>query len=320
MAPPLVSVIIPTYNCAPYLGETIRSVFRQAYRHLEVIVVDGDSRDHTRAALAPYRDRIVWLQQEPRGIAAARNLGIQHAHGELIAFQDADDVWLPEKLKVQVRAFERHPDVALVFTDTMKFDDGGIVQESASGDMLRDWCREHGSPGSHVGYGSIYKELLVGNCIHTSSAVVRRSALDDVGVFDETFTTCEDYDLWLRIAQQYPVVYINRVFCHYRLRADGLSGAADTRQIRWGHDGIRVREKHQRNHWIPPAHQGFVREILSQRCCDLGYGYFSRNRFKDARSLFLRGLRHRRLPGHLSGMDESSTPWVTSSTTNNPVS
>src|SRR5262245_47622214 len=102
---PLVSVIIPTYNCAPYLSEAIDSVLLQAGVNMEIIVADDGSTDNTKEVLEKYGTRITYISQVPRrGASAARNLGIQHASGEFIAFQDADDIWFPKKLSTQLDA------------------------------------------------------------------------------------------------------------------------------------------------------------------------------------------------------------------------
>lgn len=288
---PMVSVIIPAYKCENYISDAVRGVLQQSYDNLEVIVVDGSPDESTRRALARYRQQIRYLYQEPRGVAAARNLGISCAQGDLIAFQDADDLWLPDKLELQVRAFEQYSDVALVFTETVTFDDAGGVGKVLSGDKLVEWLRAHRTPDTDVGYGSIYESLLAANCVHTSSVVVRKAVLDEVGGFDETFTFCDDYDLWLRVVRKHRVVYIDRVLCKYRVRADGLSGDAEQRYIRWGHDGIRVWEKHLRKNWIPASIEDPFRKRLVQTSWNMGLKLFELNRFSDARVLFTRCVR-----------------------------
>src|SRR5512147_3209578 len=123
MRTPLVSVIIPTYNCGEYLEKALASVLEQIGVSIEVVLVDS-STDDSCANIAKRADsRVRYMFQEPRGVSAARNLGIQHAQGEFIAFLDADDEWLPEKLSLQVSAFRRFPDAGLVFTDTITFRD-----------------------------------------------------------------------------------------------------------------------------------------------------------------------------------------------------
>lgn len=290
---PLVSVIIPSYNCASYIQEAIESVLTQTYTHYEVIVVDG-SDDDTAEMLRPYEGKIRYIRQDPSGVGAARNLGVRHSRGELIAFQDADDVWLPEKLAMQVRALEQHPEAGLVFTDWFHLDE---YRRPRLQDRLRNWIEKH-TRTRDLTYGPLYDELLTGNCINTSSVVVKREVLGEVGLFDETLQTCEDYDLWLRIARKFPVVVVNHALSGYRIRSDGLSGCTETREFRWGHDSIRVLDKHLRERWIPCELQQRGKNALSERCWRLGWKYFSMNRVREARSLFIQGMRYRPFDGY----------------------
>jgi glycosyltransferase involved in cell wall biosynthesis len=293
MTAPLVSVIIPVYNCVEFLQKALASVLEQDGVAVEVILVDS-SKDDSCAILSRQNEpRVRYVYQEPRGVSAARNLGIQHAQGEFIAFQDADDEWLPEKLKMQISAFNRYPDTALVFTDTMMFRDEEVIQETMNGRMLRDWCRSHSSDVPGCYYGGLYEQLLIRDCMNTSSVLVRRKALEEHGTFDETFKVGEDYDLWLRIARNHPMIFIDRVFCKYRVRDGGLSGGEEVRGLRWLDAHIAVREKHRQLNWVPAEHVGLLNEILSQRCWDAGWSYFGRNQFREARRHFRMALRAR---------------------------
>src|SRR5690242_1718082 len=116
MNEPLVTVIIPAFNCAEYIRESIDTILKQDYKNIEIIVVDS-STDNTKEQLAPYKERISYFYQKPSGVSAARNLGLKYAHGALIAFQDADDRWLPLKLSKQVEAIRRYPDAQVIFSD-----------------------------------------------------------------------------------------------------------------------------------------------------------------------------------------------------------
>lgn len=153
MTIPLISVIIPVYNCVEYLPKALASVLDQNGVTVEVILVDSSKDDSCAILSRQNKPRVRYVYQEPRGVSAARNLGIQHAQGDYIAFQDADDEWLPEKLKAQLSAFHRYPDTGLVFTDTVMFRDGEVIQEAMNHHMLRDWCRSHASdePGCYYG-------------------------------------------------------------------------------------------------------------------------------------------------------------------------
>ena len=293
MTRPLISVIIPVYNCVEYLQKALASVLEQDGVAVEVILVDS-SKDNSCAILSRQSEpRVRYVYQEPRGVSAARNLGIQHAQGDYVAFQDADDEWLPEKLKTQLSAFHRYPDAGLVFTDTMMFRDGGVIQEAMNRDMLRDWCRSHSSdlPGCY--YGGLYEQLLIRDCMNTSSVLVRRKVLEEHGTFDESFKIGEDYDLWLRIARNHPMIFIDRVLCKYRVRDGGLSGGEEVRGLRWLDAHIAVREKHRELNWVPAEHVGLLNEILSRRCWEAGWNYFGRNQFREARRHFWMSLRAR---------------------------
>ena len=129
-ATPLVSVIVPAYNNAHFLPAAIDSILNQTFDNFELIVVDDGSTDNTQAVLAGFGDRLRYVRKANGGPSSARNLGIQMARGQLIAFQDADDLWLPEKLALQVAYFHLHPEVGVVFTDAVRFDAAGKFSRS----------------------------------------------------------------------------------------------------------------------------------------------------------------------------------------------
>jgi glycosyltransferase involved in cell wall biosynthesis len=291
MAQPLVSVIIPVYKCQAYFHEALESVLTQTYQNLEIVVVDS-SNHLDKSLLEPYGDRITYCYQKPSGVAAARNLGIQHARGELIALQDADDVWLPEKLSTQVGALLQFREGGFIFTGKLAFDASGVFTEKYL-PALGDWFQAHRLAESDLAYGWLYRELLRSNYITTSSVLMRKDILNKVGLFDETFAIAEDYDLWLRIARDYKLLFVNRVLTKYREHPDGLSGPAEIRHYRWSSASITVREKHLRKSWIPAEYQSLVKQVLAQECWELGLGYFTQNCLKEARAYFRRSLQYR---------------------------
>lgn len=294
MAKPLVSVIVPTYNCAAYIGEALSSVFEQTYSTYEIIVVDDGSTDHTEKVLAPYVDKIQYLYQNNRGVSAARNAGIARARGEFVALLDADDVWFPRKLELQVQALKEHPEAGLVFTDFQDFDASGVTRNSRFNTWrgFRAWFDQHRLGDSKLAWGAMYEELLRANWIHTSSVLLRKAALEEVRLFDEAFAAGEDYDLWLRIAKLYPVVCVNRVLSGYRFRPQSLSGLKESRGP-FVHQGtLTVLEKHLRNEWIPRALENVVLKELSYHWWGLGWTLFGQNRFAEARSRFVQGIRY----------------------------
>ena len=182
---PSVSVIIPTYQLAHLVGQTIDSVLAQTYTDYEIIVVNDGSTDNTKEVLASYGDRITVIHQENQGAAAARNAGIMATRGKYIAFLDHDDLWLPNKLEKQIAYLESNPKIGLVYSDTFFFNEEGVYPYTfAQANNI--------PPVQHCW------TLFVRNSIMSCSVVVvRRECLDEVGLFDATTVPCDDYDMWL---------------------------------------------------------------------------------------------------------------------------
>jgi glycosyltransferase involved in cell wall biosynthesis len=191
---PFVSVIIPTYNRGWILTEAIDSVLAQDYLDYELIVVDDGSTDNTREILDTYGQDIIVLRQANNGVSAARNRGIAEAGGQLVAFLDSDDLWLPRKLSRQVDFFKFNPAAVINQTEEIWFRNGVRVNPKD----------RHRKPS-----GMIFERSL-GLCLVSPSAVmIQKTLFDAVGVFDENLPACEDYDLWLRISCRYPVHLID---------------------------------------------------------------------------------------------------------------
>lgn len=291
---PLVSVIIPTHNCRAYIADAIESVLAQTYSEYEIIVVDDGSTDNTSTVLAPYRDRVRCLHQDKRGCSAARNVAIQEARGELIALLDADDIWFPAKLELQVQALKEHPEAGLVFSDFQDFDDSGVTCSSRLGTWrgARAWFERQRVGDSNIACGPMYEDLLQANWIHASSAVVKADVLGVVGLFDEACFTGEDYELWLRVAQRYPFLYVNRVLSGYRYHPESLCGATDSRAMRINRMVAQVLEKHLQKHLIPHGLESSAKAALCRRYWGLGWNSFGENRFSEARGFLRQGLRY----------------------------
>jgi glycosyltransferase involved in cell wall biosynthesis len=292
MNEPLISVIIPAFNCQDYICESIDTILKQSYKNIEIIVVDS-STDDTKKQLEQYEKRITYLYQKPAGVSAARNLGLQHAQGTLVAFQDADDRWLPHKLARQVEALQRFPDAKLVFSDHATFDHSGVILPSACFPHFKLWLDRHRVQGTPMAFGRLYWELMLGNCIGTCTVLAVKDLLDEYNGFDETFKTCEDLDLWLRITARYSMLYIDEVLAEYRVRSNGLSGSLDSRGLTWGLDQVKVREKHLRNNLVPHAIRDKVEKLQGKHCWELGWACLDGGRHQKARTIFLTGLRYR---------------------------
>jgi glycosyltransferase involved in cell wall biosynthesis len=212
-APPDVSVIVPAYNTAPYIAAMVKSVLAQTYLSYEIIVVNDGSPDTPamERALAPYRDRIVYLRQENRGISAARTAALSVARGRYVALLDSDDAWEPDYLAVQVAALEADPTLAVVYPDALIVGD-----HPHAGRTYMDVCPSSGPV--------TFEAVLTQRCQVFISALIRRTALERVGGFDPELRSVEDFDLWLRLlAAGERIGYHRRVLVRFLKRRGSLS-------------------------------------------------------------------------------------------------
>ncbi|MDQ6786584.1 MAG: glycosyltransferase family 2 protein [Acidobacteriota bacterium] len=214
---PRVSVVIPAYNSAELIGETLDSVLAQTFKNYEIILVNDGSPDTEKleAALENYYERIIYIRQANGGTAAARNTAIDAAHGEFLAFLDGDDVWLPEYLDAQLSALTTKS-CDLIYADAKLF---GNLRDKSETYMVK-------SPSS----GAVTTEtLLSGQCnVITSGTVVRREKVLAVGKFDADLPplVSEDFDLWFRLAKSGAWLdYQKKVLLKYRVSQIGLSGS-----------------------------------------------------------------------------------------------
>ena len=199
-----VSVVIPTHNRAHTLKRALDSVLAQRGVSFEVIVVDDGSTDETRELIAssPHllpREgaKVKYFYQPNRGPAAARNLGIVRTSAQFIAFLDSDDEWLPGKLAAQLQFFEENPDYLICQTEEIWIRNGKRVNPMKK----------------HKKFGGWIFEKCLPLCIVSPSAVMmRREFFDRIGLFDESFPACEDYELWLRASAQIPIGLIEKPF------------------------------------------------------------------------------------------------------------
>jgi hypothetical protein len=251
-----VSVIIPAYNTAKYIRETLDSVFAQTFENFEAIVINDGSpdTDELEQALAPFRERIVYLKQENRGLAGARNTGVRHARGEYLAFLDSDDCWLPEYLASQLKLFEETPSLDVVYSDAQHFGDPALA-----GKTCMQTCPSNGP----VTLDSLIRE----DCqVVASCTVARRQVVWDAGLFDECFRRCEDYDLWLRILYRGGQIgYQKKVLGRYRSRPGSLS----RNTIKMSETLIAVCEKAARTMTLPEETRALFQEQMARAQANL---------------------------------------------------
>jgi glycosyltransferase involved in cell wall biosynthesis len=216
MNPPLVSVVIPTYNYGRFIGETVASALAQHYSPIEIVVVDDGSTDDTQERVAAYGDRVKYICQKNRGVSAARNTGIRASQGELIALLDSDDLWLPEKLERQVAAWIRERDSGLVATERFAIDETG---------RRLDYDEEHCAREDSCEL--TMRDLLEFPAFSPSSVMARKDALLAVGGFDEGLTAAEDMEMWVRVAARFRVLRLNATLTAQRFHLKSLSHQPD---------------------------------------------------------------------------------------------
>ncbi|MDQ3816739.1 MAG: glycosyltransferase family 2 protein [Acidobacteriota bacterium] len=272
--PPSVCVIIPAYNAAQYIGETLESVFAQTYKDFEAVVVNDGSPDtpELERALAPYMDRIRYIKQENRGPSGARNLAILQSRAPFVAFLDSDDLWLPSYLSEQMKVFSGDPQLDLVYCDALLFGDSPLAG--------RTFMQQNPSAGE-----ASFENLLKEQCtIITSCAVARREALIAAGLFDENFYHSEDFDLWLRLAfRGGRIGYQKQVLAKHRIH--GASLGADVRRLMEGE--LRVHKKLMSSLPLSSAQLGMVERQVKLRQAELdlenGKQQFAAREYAEAR-------------------------------------
>lgn len=265
---PRVSVIIPVFNLAPYVAETLDSLFRQTYADFEAIVVNDGSTDRTEEALEPFRGRIVYRRQENRGVMAARNAGLRIARGELIALLDGDDLWMPDCLRTLVGMLDADSGADVAFPNAVFFGsprfDGRLHQEVFA-----------------VNQPITFDRLLRRETHVFGSLVFRRRVLTEIGEFDESLAGqgAEDYDLWLRMLRHgCRFIFTSEPLVKYRWRSNSLSnsGVGLLRCL------ISVYDKLLRRGDLTVEQDVWVREHLPRLSADLHLARF-REALRDRR-------------------------------------
>lgn len=271
----MVSVIMPAYNAEKYIAESIRSVLNQTYRDYEIIVVDDGSTDNTRRLVEEKFPQVRYFLTKNQGAARARNHGIRMARGDLVAFLDSDDLWLPEKLARQVELFEADKETMMVFTEELVF---GSDDHKESGLCKRERLMK----------GDIVKNIFLNSDITTSTVMVRSEVFREIGCFDENVFVAEDDNLWMRIAHRYKVALLDEVLVHYRWVEGSLSHRMENLfkgvlgHIEW----IETHYEDLKNH--------LGQAVLDRKRSDIysSYGYylFSIGKYRESRRYYWKSL------------------------------
>lgn len=276
---PKVSIIIPVYNSQKTVGEALDSVAAQTCADYEIIVVNDGSTDQSEGLIKKYMRPpwdITYVEQVNKGAAAARNAGIWIAKGQLIAFLDADDLWDKDRLAAGLETMDKNPQAGLVFSDMRHMADGTLVHAS--------YLHERGY--RNLSSGRIYDNLLKENFIFTPTVTLRRDVLKEVGYFDEALPIAEDYDLWLRIARQFEILFIDRPLVTRRRVGSNIT---EDRQV-YIESCICLREKLLAVHKEEPLRHQLIEGQLKRDRYNLGYTLFDSMNLKKSRKTFSRTL------------------------------
>jgi glycosyltransferase involved in cell wall biosynthesis len=284
---PLLSVVIPAYNSARFIGEAIESVLAQGHSEIELLVVDDGSTDDTAQLVARHGNPVTLIRQANAGAAVARNTGMRAARGRYIAFLDADDVWLPGKIDAQLAHLEQHRDVSLCCT---RWD---LLHPDSSGTYVIDPPESGRSASDFRSYSTLtYADLLLDCDVWTSTVVVKRELIHQMGGFDPALRRGQDYDYWLRASRVTPIHRLDASLALYRMGSGHAKKFPDKNWElavvnkaleQWGATGPEGRGLSPRQ----------VRRRLWQLHFRFGYGQLSLGRLGAAQEAFLAALRQR---------------------------
>lgn len=263
------SLIIPTYNREKFVVRSLQSALEQSIKLDEIIIVDDGSTDNTRTALEAYidRDKVRYYYQENKGVSSARNLGIEKSQGDWIHFLDSDDLWLPNKLKLQKKYIQKHIDIKWLHGNEVWYRDGKILNQK----------KKHKKEA-----GDIFIRSLELCLISPSTVCIHRSLFEELGTFNEDFVVCEDYDLWLRFLLKYPVGFVNTAMIHKQ------GGHADQLSQRYkSMDYYRVRSMNALDgSAMKPLQQEAVNKRIIEKCQILLNGYQKHNNLKNYKEIY----------------------------------
>ena len=292
MDQPLVSVVLPTYNCAEYLPETLDSILGQTYTNLEILLVDDGSTDHTAEVIAPYRERVRYFHQENwGGPSRPRNVGVRNAVGELVSFFDSDDVMMPDKIADAVAAFRTQPEIDFLFTNFKGMDEkGSIIREDflAKYQNFRPLLEFKGSDTLGLIPGrAAYSQLLHANFIGTSSVVCKRRVFDSVGEFDESLLNGDDIDMWRRLAYAgLQFAFLDRIGHGYRQRVGGVTGRGVKR-----YPAMLKAYRKQRTFELDSEERDFLENRIYNLELEYGNALCAVGQFRESREVYQRALK-----------------------------
>ena len=258
-----ISIIIPTYNRKSFLIHAINSVLNQTYQNLELIIIDDGSSDKTENIIKKKYPKIKFYKQKNKGVSAARNKGIKMASCKCIAFLDSEDRWHPRKLENQINYLLTHPRYKICHTDEIWIRKGIRINQH----------KKHKKHGGHI-----FDKCLDLCRISPSSVIIHKDIFNKVGLFNEKLPVCEDYDLWLRIAEKFPVLYLDeKLTIKYGGHLNQLS------KKYWGMDRFRIiaLENIIKKNFLLKKNKLLVKKILKKKINIYLQGLKKRNKKKE---------------------------------------
>jgi glycosyltransferase involved in cell wall biosynthesis len=264
---------------AGYLPDAIESVFKQTVNDLEIIVVDDGSTDNTKEVIKPYLDRISFMEIANGGPSKARNRAIRASQSEYVAFLDADDTWYPHKLERQLKIFLKNQQVSLVHSDA-------FINGTDKSQENKLWFSGH----TRVNSGWVFGDLLNECFIILSSVIVKRDCLEKVGVFDEDLKCWEGYDLWLRIAYENQIGFVDEPLFSRRIHGSNLFFSETLNRIsglitvmtKWDNKAKKLSEDDKKS----------IKQQLKTQYCRLGGYYLNKGQPAKARIALINSLKH----------------------------
>jgi len=293
--PPLVSVIVPTYNASQYIVETIESIFNQNYSPIEVIIVDDGSTDDTKILLKPLiaTNQIIYYRIENSGgPSTPRNVGINKANGECIFIFDADDIMMPNKIKETVNAYTetKNMNVGLYFTDFIRINK---QSEKISDSFLAKYKTFHRLiSNTEYEYGRVYnaqiihKAIIQDNFIGTSSVMLTKDVKDAGIRFDEEMKNADDLDMWLKISRSYNLMYVDMEGHGYRIHNDGVFSRSSSNK--YMNRALAI--ERQLNYTKDKETILIIKNKIAKNYYSAGYFHQEKKEFRVARQFYWKGL------------------------------
>ncbi len=271
---PKVSVIIPSYNATRFVKTTIDSVLAQTFQDFEIVVVDDGSTDNTKEVLQDYGDKIRYLYKENGGVSKARNYGIENANGKYIAFLDADDVWMPEKLEKQVELLESNAEIGLCYVATQKVDEELNYLSTINANSYEDYCEAL----------LLNLNIVAGSC---SSAMVRRDIVSQTDGFDSKFSTYADWEMWLRLSLLTKFAPIQTELVKYRIVAGSMSSNPEVTK----RDALGVLDKFFNLPNLPEKYKRLKNKAISNNLMIVSGEFLHNRKFGESLNCMWQGLK-----------------------------